>query len=85
MKIQKGQILKARSIGDQDCIFTVEVLDRKGSFITVKTQHGIKRVKVMGNGDDEFIYALGRYSMAPIFRAPSPAPSAPSNLIQFPG
>lgn len=67
--IKTGQTLTARSICDYDCIYSVQVLERKGGFATVKAQGNIRRVKVMNTGDGEFIYALGKYSMAPIFRA----------------
>lgn len=67
--IKAGQVLKARSVCDYNCIFTAEVIARNGSFVTVKTQGNTKRVKVMNHGDGEFIYAMGKFSMAPIFRA----------------
>ena len=54
---------------DHECVFAAEVLARKGSFVTVKAMGNTRRVKVMNLGDGEFIFALGRYSMAPIFRA----------------
>jgi hypothetical protein len=68
--ISAGQTLKARSICDYDTIFTAEVIERKGSFVTVKAMNNTKRVKVQKDSDgNEFIYALGKYSMCPIFRA----------------
>ena len=67
--IHTGQILKARSIGDHDCIFTAEILERKGSFATVKAQGITRRMKVYRDDRGEFVYALGQYSMCPIFRA----------------
>lgn len=67
--IKKGQTLTARSIGDYDCIFSVEVLERNKSFVTVKYRNEVKRCKVRVYENTEFIYALGQYSMAPMFRA----------------
>ena len=68
--ITAGQTLKARSIGDADCIFTAEIIERKGSFVTVKAMGNMKRVKVQKDSDgNEFIYAIGKYSMCPVFRA----------------
>jgi hypothetical protein len=67
--IKAGTILKARSICDYECIFTAEVLERKGQFATVKAQGNTRRVKIYNTGEGEFIYALGKFSMAPIFRA----------------
>jgi hypothetical protein len=70
--IQAGQILKARSACDQNCIFEVKVLARKGAFVTVKAEGIVRRVKVMNDSEGEFVFAMGRYSMAPIFRASMP-------------
>lgn len=67
--IKAGQTLTARSVCDYDCVFSVQILARKGSFVTVKAQGNTNRMKVHTDGDGEFIFALGRYSMAPIFRA----------------
>jgi len=53
-----GQELKTRSIGDHDCIFAATVISRSA-----------KRVTIRMYGKVECIYPLGRYSMAPIFRA----------------
>jgi hypothetical protein len=67
--IQAGQTLKARSVCDSECVFTAEVIARNGAFATVKVQGNTKRVKVINHGDGEFLYAMGKYSMCPIFRA----------------
>ena len=67
--IQAGQTLNARSVCDYNCIFSVEVIERKGSFVTVKAQGNVSRKKVMTDDRGEYVYALGKYSMAPIFRA----------------
>ncbi len=67
--IKTGETLTARSIGDHNCIFTAEILARKGQFATVKTQNGTKRTKIHSDENGEFIFALGRYSMAPTFHA----------------
>ncbi len=67
--IKVGTTLKARSICDHECIFTAEVLERKGQFVTVKAQGNTRRVKIYNTGEGEFIYALGKFSMCPIFRA----------------
>jgi hypothetical protein len=67
--IEAGQILEARSVCDYDCVFSVEVIERKGSFVTVKAMNEVKRMKVHADSRGEFIYALGKYSMCPIFRA----------------
>lgn len=70
--IRIGQTLTARSIGDHNCIFTAFIIDRKGKFATVKAMNAVKRVKIfIDDNGVEFIFALGRYSMAPVFRAPA--------------
>ena len=66
--IKAGQTLTARSICDYDCIFSVKVIQRKGSFVTVEAQGNVSRKKVMSDDRGEYVYALGKYSMAPIFR-----------------
>jgi len=67
-KIEVGQTLSARSACDHDCIFTAQVIARGGSFVTVRVQGSTNRVKVKTDADGEFIFAMGRFSMAPIFR-----------------
>jgi hypothetical protein len=71
--IKAGQTLTARSICDHDCIFTAEVLERKGKFVRVKTNEGERRVMVMRDDQGEYVWALGRFSMAPLFRPPENA------------
>jgi hypothetical protein len=66
--IQTGQTLKARSICDYDCVFSLEVLERKGNFATVRFQGNEKRVKVRRDDSGEYLRP-DSYSMAPIFKA----------------
>lgn len=68
--IQAGQFLKARSVCDSECVFVAEVVSRSGNWATVKAEgRDAKRVKIYNHGDGEFVYAMGKFSMAPIFRA----------------
>lgn len=67
--ITAGMTLSTRSLCDNDCIFTVEVIDRKNTFATVRTDEGVKRCKVMEYDGREYIMPFGRYSMAPAFYA----------------
>ncbi len=70
-RITAGQTLTARSVCDQDCIFSAEILARKGNWATVRALGETKRVKIHHDErEQEFVFALGRYSMAPTFRAP---------------
>jgi len=68
--IKSGSVITAVSVCDSNCIFKAEVLSRKGDFVTLKIE-GYKdivrkKVKVGYNGN-EYVMALGSYSMAPIF------------------
>lgn len=68
--IKAGQTLTARSTCDWDCVFRVTVTARKGSFATVKVMGSEKRVKINRDSDgNEYVYAMGKHSMAPVFRA----------------
>jgi hypothetical protein len=67
--INTGATITARSIGDWDCIFTAKVLERKGQFATIKIQGEVVRKKVQKDSEgNEYIMALGTYSMAPAFK-----------------
>lgn len=67
--IQAGQTLTARSACDSACVFSAEVLERNGSFVRVRAEGIERRVKVSADERGEFVLAMGRYSMAPVFRA----------------
>jgi hypothetical protein len=69
--IEVGQTLTARSIGDHNCIFSIEILARSKSFVTIKDNMfgTIKRCKIkVWNGRESV--RPENYSMAPIFYAP---------------
>lgn len=66
--IQTGSILTATSIGDSNCIWTATVIERKGNFITAKINGEVVRKKVNVYNGEEFVYLLGKYSMAPTFK-----------------
>lgn len=68
--IEAGQVLKARSACDHNCVFEASVLERKGGSVTVRAEGTVRRVKIRSDDRGEFIFALGRYSFAPVFRAP---------------
>ena len=67
--IQTGTTLTATSIGDSNCTWTATVIERKGNFITAKINGEVVRKKVNVYNGEEFVYLLGKYSMAPTFRA----------------
>jgi hypothetical protein len=66
--IEKNTILKATSVCDSNCVWTAKVIERKGNFITALIQGEIVRKKVKVWDNEEYVYLLGKYSMAPIFK-----------------
>jgi len=66
--IQKDSILKATSICDSNCVWFAKVIERKGNFIIAVINNEIVRKKVNVFNGQEFVYLLGKYSMAPIFK-----------------
>ena len=65
--IKAGTKLTARSVCDHNCIFEAEVISATAKTIKVKCQGAIRRCKIHDYNGKRFIYALGRYSMAPCF------------------
>lgn len=66
----KDQELSTSSICDSNCIFKGIVIKRTAKSVVLKTSmRGEKRVKIHNDGDGEYIFPFGQYSMAPIFRA----------------
>ncbi len=66
--IQPNTVITAVSICDSNCIYKAEVLSRKGDFVTLKVMGEIVRKKVkVGYDGNEYVMALGTYSMAPAF------------------
>lgn len=66
--IEKGNILKAVSICDSNCVFKAEVIERKKNFVTLLIDGQVIRKKVKVNhNNEEYVLALGNYSMAPAF------------------
>jgi hypothetical protein len=68
-KFYKGQKLAARFIGDRDAILHGEVISRTPKTVTVKIGADVRRHSIKVHDGTELIYPLGKYSMAPIFRA----------------
>jgi len=65
--ITKGSILTATSVGDSNCKWTATVMERKGNFVIALIQGEIVRKKVNVWNGEEYVFLLGKYSMAPIF------------------
>ena len=69
--IKPGTIL-ARCITDADTTFTATVHSVKGNFASVTAHGTTKRHKIHTDEEGvQFVFALGRYSMAPVFKANS--------------
>lgn len=67
--IKTNQILTSRSICDYDCIFKLQVIERKGNFATIKRDGNIKKVKIRIDIDGNEFLMPDNYSMAPMFKA----------------
>lgn len=82
MNIQPGQILKARSIGDYDCIYEIKIMSRTAKMATFTDHRGIagetRTSKIHKDERGEYLRP-DRWSFAPTFR-PEPAPE---NVIEF--
>ena len=70
MKFKPGQTLTAKSICNSECIYSATVIKRTAKTVTILMEGEKKRCKIYSIDDSERIYPLGRYSMAPSFRAP---------------
>ncbi|MBX3299767.1 MAG: hypothetical protein KF736_09930 [Acidobacteria bacterium] len=67
-----GDVLSTRFSGDYDNILTGRVVDRKGAFVIFTLGNSSERIRkrILIDADgSEYIFPLGRYSMAPVFRA----------------
>jgi hypothetical protein len=67
--IKSNQTITSRSICDNNCIFTLSVIERKGNFATVKIMGNVKKTKVYVDMDGNEYLHPEKYSMSPIYRA----------------
>lgn len=70
--INKGTVLTATSVCDSNCVWTANVLERKGNFIIASIDGEIVRKKIKVWNGEEYCFLLGNYSMAPIFKIFNP-------------
>lgn len=69
-KFKPGKSYTSRSVCDSDCMFSITVIKRTARTIAISSRNeDVKRCKIHNDADGEFVFAFGRYSMAPIFRA----------------
>jgi hypothetical protein len=76
-KFELGKKYTCKSVGDHNCTFCFEVESRTEKMVTVRKIENwtgsrailSNKVKVFVDGEEEYIYPMGRYSMAPVLRA----------------
>ena len=70
-KFKTGQTYSTRSICDHNCIFSGVVINRSARRVTLNVDmQGVVTVGILVDEQgNEYCYPIGRYSMAPIFRA----------------
>lgn len=72
-KFEIGKNYSMRSIGNHDCVWTFEVIDRTAQTITITDGKEVKKCRVNKKVSEwngtETIYPLGRYSMCPVLHA----------------
>ncbi len=67
--IKSNTTLTSRSICDHNCIFSLEVISRKGNFATIKYMNQTRRTKVYSDRDGNEYLQPDKHSMSPIFSA----------------
>ena len=67
-QFEVGKEYKTRSIGDYDCIFTIQITGRTAKTVSYNYLGRSRRSMVYVDQDGEWIQP-DRYSMAPTFRA----------------
>jgi hypothetical protein len=71
-KFESGKTYQSRSIGDHNCIFTMQVVSRTAKTIKIVDMHdatSIKTLRVAMYEGDETVKPLGTYSMCVVMRA----------------
>ena len=95
-QFETGKVYQHNFVGDSDARVQWKVLARTASTMTIKqvgaghkdsvtglTQGEEKRVKINSDAQGEFVYPMGRYSMAPILRATRSSFSRPGAKAKF--
>lgn len=67
--IKSNHKLTAHSVCDHDCIFTLNVITRKGNWATVEMYGKVKRTKIFSDLEGNEYLRPESYSMAPYFKA----------------
>lgn len=95
-QFEAGRVYEHSFIGDYDAIVQWKVLSRTESTLTIKkvgegnrnsvttpTRGEEKRVKINSDAQGEFVYPMGKFSMAPILRASKTTASRPGAKAKF--
>jgi len=95
-QFEVGRVYEHSFIGDYDAIVQWKVLSRTESTLTIKkvgegnrnsattpTRGEEKRVKINSDAQGEFVYPMGKFSMAPILRASKTTASRPGVKATF--
>jgi len=95
-QFEVGRVYEHSFIGDYDAIVQWKVLSRTESTLTIKkvgegnrnsattpTRGEEKRVKINSDAQGEFVYPMGKFSMAPILRASKTTASRPGVKAKF--
>ena len=71
MEFKANTTYTGRFITDADATFEVTVIKRTAKTVTFKhPHHGTDtRAKIQHDGEAEYFFPMGRYSMAPVIRA----------------
>jgi hypothetical protein len=62
--IKANQTLTSRSICDNDCIFKLQVIERKGNFATIKRDDCIERKKIYTDFEGNEYLMPEKYSIS---------------------
>lgn len=66
---ESGKSYFCRSACDHNCIWTYTVVRRTEKSIWINDGEKVKRCAVKQHDDSEYVFPLGRYSMAPVLTA----------------
>lgn len=71
-KFEVGKVYSMRSVCDQNCIWSYEVIARTAKMVTLKQKdkyEHIQKCRISEWGNSEICKPLGSYSMCPILSA----------------
>ena len=69
MKFEINRVYSCRSVCNCECSFSYLILDRTAKTVTIEDELGrSRRCKICQDGDGEYIFPEGKYSMAPLLR-----------------